>query len=513
MNTDHSTSAIVIPPVSVASGDHRGAGDEDVWAKRFLGNTTTTTVPRHNQRQRPKYHFIALACGFIFLVQFLLTGLIYNEISSSSSSFSPLSPLSEALTSKNKIRRGHGTNGKQHQKRQPHPIGILSDNSTSISSSSSTLTSLKQRLDSLELEIAKATDPFQFMPFMIRDARRVVPNFPQHFPYQDFQIFDYIDVDAIDNQDYTRNSKLFVNGMYVQDSPCQKYSLQCYKQKIIQVLEHLLKKNSTGMANTYYFYLESDNELCVPVKQIKDLAFTEQRYFISTGIGFSGWIMSREFLEDFYKAYNHRHKHFNEGPDPIGATLLMEKKAWSVTRQYLVSHTLVETISTADATTSEAKTDNSKTTFGYPKRDVGPAEPLTVGRKGNPTAGKHLPRCFEPRRGVWPISDENPHDLHGWDYFDYDLCPTEAIFPCQPGQLEEVTKDDPDVHVSDTLIRNGTSFFGGRKGLKRGGGSDRRQRMFGGGDNVEENIQGLRKRANDFRRPELKRLAEKRIQK
>ena len=43
---------------------------------------------------------------------------------------------------------------------------------------------------------------------------------------------------------------------------------------------------------------------------------------------------------------------------------------------------------------------------------------------------KHLPRCFEPHRNLWD-SPEKPHqDVHGWDYFDYQACPTADIYPC-----------------------------------------------------------------------------------
>ena len=49
--------------------------------------------------------------------------------------------------------------------------------------------------------------------------------------------------------------------------------------------------------------MESDNNLCISLDTIKHLALTENRYFISTGVGTSGWIMSRQFLQDFYQIY------------------------------------------------------------------------------------------------------------------------------------------------------------------------------------------------------------------
>jgi hypothetical protein len=58
---------------------------------------------------------------------------------------------------------------------------------------------------------------------------------------------------------------------------------------------------------------------------------------------------------------------------------------------------------------------------------------------------KHLPRCFEPRRGKWQISKRplDPRDRFGWDYFDYDVCPDAVIFPCKgPDQLAELVAED-----------------------------------------------------------------------
>jgi hypothetical protein len=134
-----------------------------------------------------------------------------------------------------------------------------------------------------------------------------------------------------------------------------------------------------------------------------------RRYFISTGIGFLGWIMQRDFLEDFVKAYPPQKRKRNKArPDVVVSIMLIEKKAWSVTRQYLVSHTILPTTIGANA--------------------------LTVGKvKTDP---KHSPQCFEPRQGVWPVSAEEPHcDMFGWDFFDYGLCGSAEVFPCVEGQL------------------------------------------------------------------------------
>ena len=92
-------------------------------------------------------------------------------------------------------------------------------------------------------------------------------------------------------------------------------------------------------------------------------------------------------------------------PDCVGASLLMNgNNAWSVTRQYLVSHS-IEPPSAGGA---------------------GAAMPLTTSRGG----GKHLPRCFEPHRRNW--RKRNAVDQFGWDYYNYDECdPTKHfVYPC-----------------------------------------------------------------------------------
>jgi hypothetical protein len=57
---------------------------------------------------------------------------------------------------------------------------------------------------------------------------------------------------------------------------------------------------------------------------------------------------------------------------------------------------------------------------------------------------KHLPRCFEPRRGKWVTAkNKDPRDKFGWDYFDYDVCPAADIFPCGgPDQLKRLVEQD-----------------------------------------------------------------------
>ena len=99
--------------------------------------------------------------------------------------------------------------------------------------------------------------------------------------------------------------------------------------KIFQVFEMAMEATNAN----HFFFMESDNDLCVPLKNIRQLALTEHHYFLATGIGFSGWIMSRQFILDFLQEYKY-HRKFLE-PDVVAANLLIKKKAWAVTR---ISH-------------------------------------------------------------------------------------------------------------------------------------------------------------------------------
>ena len=136
----------------------------------------------------------------------------------------------------------------------------------------------------------------QFLPFVIRDARHLVPTQPSH----EFHLFDYVDTTA-PQQVHSRFSHLYHNARPLDQAPCQKYSVECYRLKILQVFRYVLEHFPQTQ---YYFYMEADNDLCVPMSMVRNLALTEKRYFINVGIGFSGWIMSRQFLQDFYDMYS-----------------------------------------------------------------------------------------------------------------------------------------------------------------------------------------------------------------
>lgn len=280
-----------------------------------------------------------------------------------------------------------------------------------------------------------------FYPFSIRDSRRLVPT---QLPLE-IHIWDYVDITS-QNQQRTRQARLFHNAKYEAPAVCQTYDLICYKKKIIQVFDLVLQQNPT---TAYFFYMEADNELCVPLTEIRRIAYQYERYFITTGIGFSGWIMQRQFMLDFLqelKDYvpppkdpndilDRQGPHPAEGPDPIASVMLIDKNAWTVTRKYLVSHSIQPSIGT------------EALTVRVPSATMGAAPPpATNGTKATPVKPKpglekHLPRCLEPRRSKWRISKKDHRDRFGWDYFDYDECDGE-VFPCYVGQLEELLAKD-----------------------------------------------------------------------
>lgn len=340
---------------------------------------------------------------------------------------------------------------------------------------------LQSQLSTLESKSQKYTDDPRFFPFVIRDSRHLTP--VQIDP--DFHVFDYVDLTQA-KQPKSSHSQLLHNARLVVDevleakraaqteftlkekrhmktaekheAPCQKYSIECYAQKILQVFSYILRKFPSV---EYFFYVEADNNLCVPMTMVKDLALNEKRYFINTGIGFSGWIMSREFLGDFIELYTNKTLEFQAWekkmekehdkaskipkssaandktaaaappapevrPDVLASYYLTDKQAWTVTRQYWVSHTTLESLGIASLSVKDRRADEG-------------GERMKL--------DKHLPRCLEPRRGKWKVSRRRPYldprDRFGWDYFDYDVCPNEVLFPCRgQDQLKELVAED-----------------------------------------------------------------------
>jgi len=367
-----------------------------------------------------------------------------------------------------------------------------------------------------------------FVPFTIRDAQRTVPTQISH----GFEVFDFIDIFATNGdqnqtkmlaaasaensatEDYyahvATRARLFRNGKplpeakHHEENDCLGYSKRCYRSKLLKVIRYLLSlqrihKGENGNENDYdndhteyyYFYMEADNDLCVPLSEIRDLAFKYQRYFVATGIGASGWIMSHSFLEDFFFFWSNIETIDDESslhglseeellePDSVAAVLLQQTQSWSVTRRYLTSHSILAgnmkdeasiaalfEAPVANATHDAAaavqeqepppplETDNENGDDKKTKKKA--TNPLKKIKKETPEEAalnaplmkpsRYLPRCLEPHRGVWRDNSgasASDFDVHHWDFFDYDLCPESDIFPCQKGQLEELAAKDP----------------------------------------------------------------------
>eukprot|EP00536_Pseudo-nitzschia_multiseries_P017029 jgi/Psemu1/49023/gm1.49023_g len=378
---------------------------------------------------------------------------------------------------KNTIRYdipGSGNSNRNDNNNNNNNNNPANNNNNNLSVLEAEIQNLRSQIRALESKSQKYVDDPRFFPFVIRDSRHLTP--VQIDP--DFHVFDYVDLTkAI--QPRSMHSQLLHNARIVVDedlearrggngngngttrppqtaqerararivsekyeAPCQKYSLECYRQKVLQVFSYVLREFPSV---EYYFYAEADNDLCVPMTMVKDLALTEKRYFINTGIGFSGWIMSREFMGDFLRLYGNEtldkpvvttKPGTNEvvmekpeiRPDVLASYYLTDKHAWAVTRQYWVSHTTLESLGIASLTVKDRR-------YGH----------LHNGERMK--LDKHLPRCLEPRRAKWKVRRKKPHqdprDRFGWDYFDYEVCPDSLIFPCGGAeQLKQLVEND-----------------------------------------------------------------------
>lgn len=345
--------------------------------------------------------YLVATFGFMTTLQLILNSRMYNA----GSSIPVLNPLSGNSYSSN-------TTGDIQQQ----------------------IANLQRQLGSLEAKQPIYQEDARFFPFLIRDSRHLVPTQSS----QDFHIFDYVDLSAV-KQGKARHSQLFHNAHLVGNAPCQVYSVECYRRKILQVFDHVLQQFPKV---EYYFYMEADNDLCVPMSMVQSLALQEERYFINVGIGFSGWVMSRQFMKDFLNLYKNikfptpapisvntttsseEEEQPEIRPDVLASYYLTDKHAWTVTRQYWVSHTTLESLGVSSLTVKDRR-----------RKDSGARVKLD----------KHLPRCLEPRRGKWPLGKRplDPRDRFGWDYFDYRVCPNAVIFPCAgPDQLAQLVAED-----------------------------------------------------------------------
>jgi len=198
------------------------------------------------------------------------------------------------------------------------------------------------------------------------------------------------------------HTKLYLDARPVATSDggtCFAYSKECYREKLLRVFQIAL--NVSGDA-PYLFFMEADNDLCVPLAEIERIATTYHRPWIGTGVGFSGVIMSRRFVEIWMETYQQIPSTDETNyycPDCVVQLLLNDNvtdMTWSVTRQYLVQHTLALSVG---------------------------SKALNHGDRKNNRLYKHLPRCLEPTREAWFGKGD-------WDYFDYNECGDEEIYPC-----------------------------------------------------------------------------------
>ena len=81
---------------------------------------------------------------------------------------------------------------------------------------------LKRQISSLEARQSVYHEDVRFFPFMIRDARHLVPT--QASP--DFHLFDYVDL-SVATQGKAFHSQLFHNAHKVGNAPCQVYNIAC----------------------------------------------------------------------------------------------------------------------------------------------------------------------------------------------------------------------------------------------------------------------------------------------
>ena len=170
-------------------------------------------------------------------------------------------------------------------------------------------------------------------------------------------------------------------------------------------------------------------------------------------------------------------------PDLVASVLLKQKNAWSVTRRYLTSHSILvgntmdagsisnlferiaanatnatNTSSVADLNSSITKdttVDNSPLARlqilkgEKPSLSTGTSSSLSAEASSSVMEpARYLPRCLEPHRSIWQDKNEEDEsrqtvDIYHWEFFNYDLCPESDVFPCKEGQLEEYSRRDP----------------------------------------------------------------------
>lgn len=101
-----------------------------------------------------------------------------------------------------------------------------------------------------------------------------------------------------------------------------------------------------------------------------------------------------------------------ERPGVVAARMILHNFSWDVTRQALMTHTLLPSVGVGPTIEECAK---GRYTFSAILRTV-------LGTVVSTTDRKHPVR-----------------DIFGWDYFDFKACnASEVVYLHQPGQLEEL---------------------------------------------------------------------------
>jgi hypothetical protein len=161
--------------------------------------------------------------------------------------------------------------------------------------------------------------------------------------------------------------------------PCSEYSHQCYTKKLEVMFQHLLKT-----PYDVFYYVEADHIVCASLKVAKRLAqaYMPKYQLITTGIGASGWLFTRQWAKEYIAALRSCNK-WCYCPDCIAALL---KQPRATTRLVLTQHV-------ADANTKEGLSKNDKV----------------------------LPRCFQKRI---------EYGLNKFDWFDHIMCRNRDVTPC-----------------------------------------------------------------------------------
>lgn len=161
--------------------------------------------------------------------------------------------------------------------------------------------------------------------------------------------------------------------------PCNQYTGACYTKKLTMLLFKLLETN-----HDFFYYVESDHYMCTPMATLETLAaryMVDTEYgLITTGIGASGWLFSRQWAKEYLRALQSCTK-WCSCPDCIAAMLPQPR---ATTRVMLTQHSVAN----------------------------------KVGLNKNTNA---LPRCYQKR---------TEFGLNHFDFFDHAKCRHADISPC-----------------------------------------------------------------------------------